>query len=59
MSKDYDEIIRKHYDAQANELGLEPTSTMLDLTVRERETELIERFVGLALSSPSMRNSPR
>ena len=49
MPKSYDQFISQHYDAQAQEHGLEPTSTMLDVTVRRRETELIERFIALAI----------
>lgn len=49
MSKSYDHLVVQHYDAQAQEHGLEPTSTMLDITVRRRETSLIERFVDLAI----------
>lgn len=51
MFNSCDDIIRGHYDGQAKELGLEPTSTMLDLTVRRRETELISRFCGLVIDS--------
>lgn len=48
MTKRYDPVILEHYAAQAREHGMESTSTMLDTTVRRRETELIQRFVDLA-----------
>ena len=51
MSQEYDKVILEHYEGVAKEFGLEATSTMLDHTVRERETELIRSFVGLAVSS--------
>ncbi|MFQ6029781.1 MAG: class I SAM-dependent methyltransferase [Dehalococcoidia bacterium] len=49
MSREYDQTILEHYNTQAQEHGLEPTSTMLDVTVRQRETALVQRFVGLAV----------
>jgi SAM-dependent methyltransferase len=51
MPKSYDQLVLQHYDAQAQEHGLEPTSTMLDLTTRQRETQLIEKFLSLVVSS--------
>jgi len=41
----YDSVILEHYGTQAREQGLKATSTMLDATVRERETRLVEGFV--------------
>jgi SAM-dependent methyltransferase len=51
MGRKYDRIILEHYDNEAMTHGLDSTSTMLDATVRERETHLIERFVTLAVAS--------
>jgi len=51
MSKEFDKIILDHYDSEAESYGLDPNSTMLDVVVRERETELIGRFVNLAVGS--------
>ena len=51
MSANYDEIILKHYEAEASQRGLDSSSTMLDETIRRRETELVIRFVGLVQQS--------
>lgn len=48
-SREYDEVILKHYEGQAKEFGLGSNSTMLDLTVRQRETALIKRFLSLSI----------
>jgi len=50
MNREYDHRILDHYDKQAAELGLNPAVTMLDSTVRERETRLIEHFVTLCVN---------
>lgn len=49
MPQLYDQTILQHYEAQAQAHGLEPTSTMLDVTVRERETALVARVARLVL----------
>lgn len=49
MAGTYEQFILEHYEQQATACGLAPTSTMLDATVRERETCLIERFAELAV----------
>jgi len=51
MKKDYDEIIEQHYQSVAQKQGLSSASTMADEKTREKETEAIIRFVGLALGS--------
>ena len=45
---DYDAIIKEHYASVAESAGLSSTSTMADKLIRQRETEAIESFVGLA-----------
>lgn len=45
---DYDQVIREHYATVAESAGLSSTSTMADLLIRQRETEAIVSFVGLA-----------
>ena len=45
---DYDATIRDHYASVAESAGLSPTSTMADELIRQRETEAIASFVGLA-----------
>ncbi len=49
MHANYDDVILKHYEAEARERGLDSSSTMLDATTRQRETEWILRFVKQAL----------
>lgn len=45
---DYDATIKEHYASVAKTAGLDPTSTMADELIRQRETEAIVSFVGLA-----------
>ena len=40
MQFEYDEIIRNHYNAVADEFGLSPSSTMGDEIVRKKETKM-------------------
>lgn len=49
MATEYDKTIRDHYRAEADRHGNAASSTMADLRIRELETELILRFVGLVL----------
>ena len=51
MHANYDDVILKHYESEAREHGLESSSTMADVTTRQRETEWIVRFVKLALDT--------
>jgi ubiquinone/menaquinone biosynthesis C-methylase UbiE len=44
----YEEAILEHYKQQANEYGLEPTSTMLDQTTRAMEVEAILSCIAYA-----------
>ena len=45
---EYDSHIREHYASVAESAGLSSASTMADKMIRQRETEAIESFVGLA-----------
>ena len=50
----YEKIVVEHYQEQASELGLSPSSTMPDETVRKTELEVFEqvlRIVGKKDSS--------
>ena len=44
----YDATIKEHYASVAESEGLSSTSTMADRMIRQRETEAIVSFVGLA-----------
>lgn len=44
----YEEAILEHYKEQAREYGLEPTSTMLDQTTREKEIDAILSCIAYA-----------
>ena len=58
MPNSYDQLIQEHYDDEAREHSLEPSSTMPDVTVRQLETRLVERFVGLAIGSLAPNSRP-
>jgi ubiquinone/menaquinone biosynthesis C-methylase UbiE len=49
VTKDYDDVVERHYRDEAIQHGLQPTSTMLDKTIREKETEAICHFVAESL----------
>jgi ubiquinone/menaquinone biosynthesis C-methylase UbiE len=47
MTKNNDDLIRKHYRAQAKEYGSSSSSTMAERVVREKEVALISKFVEI------------
>lgn len=49
MKRDYDKVIRDHYQGVAKDVGLSPSSTMADERTRKLETDAIVSFVGWSL----------
>ena len=43
----YEKIVVEHYQEQASELGLSPSSTMPDETVRKTELEVFEQVLRI------------
>jgi SAM-dependent methyltransferase len=54
MNQNYDLIIQQHYKEQASTHGLEPSSTMLDLTTRDLETSAILNLVEYLFSRSTL-----
>ena len=53
MKKEYDRVIKQHYQAVGDEHGLSPSSTMADEITRQTETDAIVKFVGACLQRRS------